>query len=59
MIQKCIYPVRKVVVHEIYFCDRAVIKSLNLPYSNWYLNTDWQFEMFKEANAMDMMLDKS
>ena len=28
----------------------------NFQYSDRYFNTDWQFEVFKEAKAMDMIL---
>ena len=28
----------------------------NLPYSDRYFNTDWQFEMFKRGKPMDMIL---
>ena len=30
----------------------------NLPYSDRYFNTDWQFEMLKRGKPMDMILVK-
>ena len=30
----------------------------NLKYSDRHFNTDWQFEIFKEAKTMDMILGK-
>ena len=48
----CNYQLSKSIVHEIRFGDNIN----NLPYSDRYFRTDWQFEMFKRGNPMDMIL---
>ena len=40
------YQLSKRIVHEIKFGDIAVMYLSNFPYSDRYLNTDWQIEMF-------------
>ena len=48
----CNYQLSKSIVHEIKFGDN----KNNLPYSDRYFNTDWQFEMFKRGKPLDMIL---
>ena len=52
----CNYQLSTCIVHKIKFGDKAVNKINNLPYSDRYFNSDWQFEMFKRGKQMDMKL---
>ena len=57
-IQPCNYQLSKIIVHEIKFGDSCHVNINNLPYSDRYFNTNWQFEMFKRGKPMGMILVK-
>ena len=50
----CNYQLSKNIVHEIKCGDN--INNFAICCSDRYFSTDWQFEMFKRGNPMDMIL---